>query len=98
MCDFKPGDEVVRYRDSGLPPHEDDTTGVPPVGHIGHVLLVIEGPDGWVIDLDNWPACPFTGLLAEEFRKVQKRDLQAWLSTAAPAPHLDKRPKKRVPA
>ena len=32
------------------------------------------------------------------FRKVQRRDLQAWLQTAVPAPHLDKRKRAGVKA
>jgi hypothetical protein len=35
MCDFKVGDEVVRFRDNGRPFHELNTTGTPPLVTLG---------------------------------------------------------------
>lgn len=84
MCDFKPGDEVVRFQDLGLPALADDDIGVPPVGHVGRISDVgfsTSEEEAW-IDLDNWPRHPKYGLRADEFRKVQRRDLSAWLATS----------------
>ena len=88
MCDFKPGDEVVFIGDPDEQPIEgyaDCTvklvrgavyrcTGLFDDGVVctccGHSLWVtlVEGGEG-----DEWSAC--------SFRKVQHRDLNAWLAT-----------------
>ena len=82
MCDLKPGDEVVRYRMGPAGPHPLSITPDPEIGHVGIVTAVGETVcGGFWIELDNWPADPLCGLPAEHFRKVQRRDLTAWLAT-----------------
>jgi hypothetical protein len=94
MCDFKPGDEVVcvfagPWWDSDLCEY---STG-PAQNSVCTVAgLVDDATYGVAVELVGWPGDQFA---AECFRKVQRRDLQAWLSTAVDAPEYDKR---KVPA
>lgn len=80
---FRVGDEVERFKDNGLPKEPMDTTGRPPIGHIGRISEMGWCEAGLWIELDNWPVCPFTGLDPEEFRKVQRRNITQWLETKA---------------
>lgn len=73
---FKVGDEVVKFRSNGFPANPLDTTGCPPIGHVG---IVSEVGSDW-IEIHNWPVCPHTGLDPDEFRKVQRRNLTEWLA------------------
>lgn len=76
-CEFKPGDEVVCVSHDA-----DDGCGMipfPPIGHIGSITSIGEGHGGFWMTLHNWPTHPAVALEAENFRKVQKRDLTAWL-------------------
>lgn len=83
MCEFNVGDEVVRYRENGGLPCLGDTTGVPPIGHVGKITKIGINKDGEVwFDIDNWPSDPRYALDPEEFRKVQRRDISQWLETA----------------
>lgn len=101
MTDFRVGDEVVCV-DAGLHPQSDalpdhicegSTYVVRSVGpspakneQAGCIVVFLVGIEnrGSVsgLDMGYWPF---------RFRKVIRRDLQAWLATAVPAPHLDKR-------
>lgn len=85
MCDFKVGDEVVRIRDEH-PPHPLDTTGTPPIGHVGRVIEIGISPvsgRAW-IELDNWPVDPNCGHRAGDYRKVvrstDKLTIEAFLT------------------
>ena len=84
MCDFKPGDEVVCVDDTGYPPiYRPDEC--PVLGKHYRVVSMSYHDDGlcWrgagvsvslaEIELPHWAA--------ERFRKVQRRDLSAWLAT-----------------
>lgn len=76
MCDFKPGDEVVCVDDAGLNSDGPRLGGVYVAGPIqrsrrgGLFVRVCGYPDGGL------------GYYARRFRKVQRRDLTAWLATA----------------
>ncbi len=85
MCEIRIGDEVERFRMGRDGPHPEATTPDPPVGHVGRVIDMGEDEHGgfW-IDLDNWPVDPICGLPAGHFRKVNRHDLQSWLSTSVP--------------
>lgn len=98
MCDFKPGDEVVCVDDSRP---LDRAPGPYPVA--GGVYKVRgfdgNGPDeqgffGLLVDGLGHRIDPIFGLIGwrhTRFRKVQRRDLSAWLETAATdTDHLDK--------
>lgn len=80
-CDFKPGDEVILYRyleDGGHPK-------MPPIGHVGFITIIGKAADGGPeigLQLHNWGHGKFA-MNARCFRKVQRRDLSAWLETAA---------------
>lgn len=82
MCDFKVGDEIEGFRESGVPWTPEQGLPPPPVGHIGVATLLVMGPEGLVLELDNWPTEERWGLDPTEFRKVQRRDLQAWLASS----------------
>lgn len=81
MCDFKPGDEVVCvYQGPWIDLDTGLVTDGPP---FGEVCLV----DG--VEIDKGRAGLFLrghgseSYVARLFRKVQRRDLSAWLETAA---------------
>lgn len=79
MCDLKPGDEVILYRymeDGGHPK-------MPPIGHVGIITVIGKAADGGPeigLQLHNWMRGKFA-MNARCFRKVQRRDLTAWLAT-----------------
>lgn len=95
MCDFKPGDEVI-YVGPIKPTAMTIQSGLE-VGSI-HTVISVEthalfGYVGIRIAARPLP------VMAYSFRKVQRRDLGAWLSTAATegeTRHLDKKTKERV--
>lgn len=91
------GDEVEHVGSVSTPDQMArwGTIVVPGNGDKGTVLSV-EVRGGYTrLQLSCRPFYP-SGYDARSWRKVQRRDLQAWLQTAVPAPHLDKR--KRVSA
>ena len=111
MCDFKPGDEVVCVDDqdwvTAAPAWMFWTKTRPSrdVPRKGHVYVVNRvtiaprvdngSPDVFVVlqtkPRDQWQA--------SMFRKVQRRDLTAWLKTSiGNTDRLDKRQTKKVPA
>lgn len=105
-CDFKPGDEVVCVDATGVPALEAGRTYViegviPP----GTYILSTDGRTG----VTSKPAVQLVdgrvyaghrvGYRPSRFRKVQRRNLTEWLSTAVDVPALDKgAPKRRVKA
>lgn len=98
MCDFEPGDEVVRIAAPG------DGTGAPPVGWTGRVTEVLgptdpEWPDAVAFLLDNWPLPDGLAHNASHWRKAQRRDLSTWLKTAVgDTDKLDRSRRERAPA
>lgn len=78
-------------RMSGEAPH-------PNTPAMGQVLRVVDT----ALVRGRYPALVFAEFQSKwnvkHFRKVQRRDLQAWLRTAVPAPHLDKRKRAGVRA
>lgn len=86
MCDFKPGDEVVCVNDSDWSPQ----TFQPRRGQIYTISEVVE--DRGRVGIGLCEARDTDDLFApRNFRKVQRRDLSAWLETAATdTNHLDK--------
>lgn len=98
MCDFKPGDEVVCIENEGWDWSYFEMT-VPEIGQVYTIQAVrpeeetAECPDEplslalIIVELPN----PRGSYPAQCFRKVQRRDLSAWLQTAATdTDHLDK--------
>lgn len=91
MCDFKPGDEVVcvdigpskcggRWGGDLVKGQVYTVWGITPYtdfyGDHGVALVELDAPDR--------PDCPELQFFAAwRFRKVQRRDLSAWLETAA---------------
>lgn len=80
-CDFKIGDEVERFR-MGVMRHPLADDDGAPIGHVGRITGIGElvGDRFW-IEIDTWPVDPLFGMPAEHFRKVQRRDISAWLET-----------------
>ena len=76
---LKVGDEVVCIGSIPLP--QGCKFPAPPVGHVGFIVEIGEAEEGFYIELDNWPEEPGFGLDASLYRKVQRRDLTAWLAT-----------------
>jgi hypothetical protein len=93
-CDFKPGDEVVCVSKGEHPDWRFLTVGG--VYTVSRVYPPVPecGCDEWGIDLAEVPVSDplefdgngqfwmAQGFLATRFRKVQRRDLTAWLSTS----------------
>jgi len=87
MCDFKPGDEVVCVQDESV--HWNISSGLT-VGAIYTVADVFEDKVGYdqfrrdigIRLVEVAPPGRFSGFKASWFRKVQRRDLSAWLDTA----------------
>ena len=75
-CDFKPGDEVEKFRKTG--PLVDHPLCAP-VGARGTVVAVLDGGVG--VQVEGWPHGDCRGHIAANWRKVQRRDLTAWLAT-----------------
>jgi len=81
MCDFKPGDEVVYIGDEG----------VPKIPEHGRCANVSRGDTFTVVGVSPWRDTDLIALILHEhpgkwfdarcFRKVQRRDLTAWLAT-----------------
>lgn len=106
MCDFKPGDEVVCV--DAAPPVCGWPDGPRPI--LGQVYVVLgydHGPDpvgnfGLLIQGLAHDVCPIEGVIGwrhTRFRKVQSRDLSAWLKTSVGnTDKLDKRQTKKVRA
>lgn len=100
MCDFKPGDEVIHTRhqnadlarryDLWLKVFNPDSAPVP-ISGVQTVVAVVPHPM-----LDGIWGLAFAGHGTDLFphfayRKAQRRDLSAWLETAAnDTDHLDK--------
>lgn len=104
MCDFKPGDEVVCV-DAGLRPCRSRPTARPS-GLVEGVVYTIRSvglsrfddvtPVIWLCETANARG---QGYRADRFRKVQRRDLSAWLKTSVGnTDKLDKRQTKKVRA
>lgn len=106
MCDFKPGDEVVcvddAQRDMGFMPmvgiRKGETytiagIGVWPGDDVSPTVFLVEVRNAANLeDLD-------CGYAPDRFRKVQRRDLSAWLKTSVGnTDKLDKRQTKKVRA
>lgn len=104
MSDFRVGDEVVCVDAQGCPEITEGATYT--VAHvvIPGDDYAFDGHRIWKSDPSQDPAVWVNGgflfwerpgvacgYRPSRFRKVIRRDLTAWLSTAAPAPHLDKR-------
>lgn len=110
MCDFKPGDEVVCVEGAaGSFPElgwvciaEGATYTVAEVwreGEIGETGLAIPaGGMVQLVEIGHVRSGNHCGFRATRFRKVQRRDLSAWLETvAADTDHLDKPIKAPAP-
>lgn len=107
MCDFKPGDEVVLFRAIDYSPLVAASVSV---GSVYTVRAVVKGFRGGVevpglilIELEGADWGGFGGMRGayrpQYFRKVQRRDLSAWLETSVGnTDKLDKRQKKGVRA
>lgn len=86
MIDFKPGDEVVCVQDESE--RWSISSGLT-VGAKYTVTQVFEDKVGYdasrrevgVKLLEVAPPCPFSGFKAAWFRKIQRRNLTAWLAT-----------------
>jgi len=88
MCDFKPGDEVVVVWLGG--PRDEARTSL----KIGDRCTITQNlPGGGVLIAEAPPPPPTRGWREACFRKVQRRDLSAWLETAT-----DFEEPKRTPA
>lgn len=87
MCDFKPGDEVIcvqmdcapdmvgrHFTVSSVDPEGFRPPGMAPLTGAAVHLVGVYTRDGIETGLWGWDA--------ERFRKVQRRDLSAWLKTA----------------
>lgn len=104
MCDFKPGDEVVCVHAAE---HAVRITSLK-IGRVYVVERVFEDVVEGRPDLPKVPGVtlvgvtvpfPYTGFKAEWFRKVQRRDLQGWLSTSVGnTDKLDRRSRRKVSA
>ena len=86
MCDFKPGDEVVCVNASLLDAKRGEEMVMLTVGRIYTVstVRIAKGePHVTLAEQENfWVAAGFDfGFRARRFRKVQRRDLTAWLAT-----------------
>ena len=108
MCGFKPGDEVVCVNDQyvhGL------CRGIVK-GEVYTIRAVVRPVNGrnivvdharWLVELEEvtWDTgCPHIrgAYRPERFRKVQRRDISAWLETAAKdTDHLDRRAPAKEP-
>lgn len=80
MCDFKPGDEVVCVSSTFHTYGEDAADIFPTKGQVYTVHSFVSDDEGvWVV------LCEVLSHLYDPslFRKVQRRDLSAWLETAA---------------
>lgn len=107
MCDFKPGDEVVLFRAIDYAPNVAASVTV---GSTYTVRAVVPGvrhgaevPGLVVIELEEADWGGFGGMRGayrpQYFRKVQRRDLSAWLKTSiGNTDKLDKRQTRKVPA
>lgn len=100
MCDFKPGDEVVCINDR--PWSNEHGMSGPNVPHIGPTY-VVTGSSHEPKSGDPFISLKGFGRLnfwdAHCFRKVQRRDLTAWLKTSVGnTEKLDKRRTKKVRA
>lgn len=93
MCEFKPGDEVVCVDAGPVRPGEIQALGhgdsVPAIaGQIYTVKGFGVWPGDWVtpvvylVEIKNDDRGDDMGFLPRRFRKVQRRDLSAWLNTA----------------
>jgi hypothetical protein len=104
MCDFKVGDEVVCVDDS-TPSHGVYYWNPVVVGTVYRVAWVGLRPDfvgDTVIGLAghpnrHWLSGYDYGYFPHRFRKVQRRDLSAWLETSTDVEE-PKRAPKQVPA
>lgn len=103
MCDFKPGDEVIcvdggqrQFPDVGLVSLVEGATytiaSFQAEGEVGDTGLVIgRGGCVQIVELGYLRSGEHCGFRATRFRKVQRRDLSAWLETAATdTDHLDR--------
>ena len=96
MCDFKPGDEVVCVDDRRSFNPLRLPVNPPPKGSVWTVSKVGFRKDTgelsiWLVGFANPTPCGDVGFFPRRFRKVQRRDLSAWLQTAATdTDHLDK--------
>lgn len=95
MCDFKPGDEVICV--VGASPYtlhertyelvEGQTYTIAAVAAAGqrtHLGRIGSGePHVQLVEFGHVETPTVWGVLASRFRKVQRRDLSAWLETAA---------------
>ena len=108
MCGFQVGDQVVCVSRGEHPDWRFLTVGG--VYTVSSVYPPERGCDEWGIDLAEVPvgdALEFDpqtgfwigqGFLATRFRKVQRRDISAWLETAAKdTDHLDRRAPAKEP-
>ncbi|MGQ3040566.1 MAG: hypothetical protein ACT6TH_15380 [Brevundimonas sp.] len=96
MCDFKPGDEVEKFKEGAR--HAVSWPGRPPIGTIAIVEAIyrVPGTDLYGLDLVGWPNSPARyGFAAENWRKVHRRDLTAWLSAKATFEEPKRTPAKR---
>lgn len=85
MCGFKVGDEVQMFRDRPAPegvkasPHQGT-----PVGWVGRVTAIYRPfwapPEVYGILLDNWALPSGHYHDAGCYRRVERRDLTAWLA------------------
>ncbi len=98
MCGFRVGDEVVYVGSDGIPRlPEHERFGRLKRGDIVTVSVVApwRETDLIAIILKEYPGIWFD---ARCFRKVQRRDISAWLETAAKdTEHLDRRAPAKEP-
>lgn len=96
MCDFKPGDEVVYAGRDGVPMRSDHREAHDiKRGMVFIVSAVTPWKDTDLAALQLRGMSPSRWFDSRCFRKVQRRDLSAWLASAVEMPALDKR---KVPA
>ena len=88
MCDFKPGDEVVCIAMQCAPEMVGKTFIVELFAKKGDqppgAWFPLDGPGVQLVGVktDDGPHTGFWGWHATRFRKVQRRDIGAWLKTA----------------
>lgn len=105
MCDFKPGDEVVCIQMDCAPEMTGQVFVVEIFAKAGETPLgawcALDGPGVQLVGVhtDDGPHNGMWGWDATRFRKVQRRDLGAWLKTATKnTDKIDKSAREKVKA
>lgn len=92
-CDFKPGDEVVCVAVKRVPADYEGTRLRVGSVYVVEQVLLWNG-DAGVVLVGHHSTHPTGAYLARAFRKVQRRDLGAWLETATDFEEPRRVPKK----